>query len=220
MERAQMLEHEIVRVSEREQMRLGQDLHDGLCQNLAAIDCAAACLKAQLEAEARPEARAAGAIQNMLKEAVIEARNLARGISPVHTDAEDLAAVLEELVATTSRAGLILATFTQHGEVNHPEPQISLHLYRIAQEAVRNAIKHAQATRVDIALRQDDSKLILTITDDGRGLSNTPTHSKGMGLGTMRYRAGLIEAQLDFASRPGGGTTITCTSPFTHADQF
>lgn len=211
MQRAQALEHEIVRVSEREQMRIGQDLHDGLCQQLAAIDCAAACLKADLETEARPEARAADTIQQMLRDAVLEARSLARGISPVHADADDLPAVLEELAEKTNQTEAVTATFTQIGEVQRMDPQTALHLYRIAQEAVRNALKHAQASRIEIEL-QEGASLKVSVTDNGRGFTRTST-SKGMGVGTMRYRARLIGAALDIAQRDGGGTIVTCTLP-------
>lgn len=213
MQRAQALEHEIVRVSEREQMRIGQDLHDGLCQQLAAIDCAAACLKADLEIEARPEAGAADAIQHMLRDAVLEARSLARGISPVHADADDLPAVLEELADKTNQAGGVVATFTQTGEVRRVDPQTALHLYRIAQEAVRNALKHAQASRIEIHLQEGNS-LKVSIVDDGGGFVFRST-SKGMGVGTMRYRARLIGAELNIAPRGGGGTIVTCTLPLT-----
>ena len=213
MQHAQALEHEIVRVSEREQMRIGQDLHDGLCQQLAAIDCAAACLKADLETEARPEAHAADNIQQMLRDAVLEARSLARGISPVHADADDLPAVLEELAEKTNQTGAVAATFTQTGDVQRMEPQTALHLYRIAQEAVRNALKHAHASRIDIEL-EEGSSLKVSVADNGRGFSGTST-TKGMGVGTMRYRARLIGAELDIEPRACGGTLVTCMLPLT-----
>lgn len=215
LQRAQALEHEIVRVSEREQMRIGQDLHDGLCQQLAAIDCAAACLKADLETEARPEAQAADTIQQMLRDAVLEARSLARGISPVHADADDLPAVLEELAEKTSQTEGVTATFSQTGEVRRMDPQMALHLYRIAQEAVRNALKHAQASRIEIELLEGES-LKVSVADNGRGFTGTP-NAKGIGVGTMRYRARLIGADLDIAPRPGGGTVVTCLLPLSGA---
>lgn len=211
LQRAQALEHEIVRVSEREQMRIGQDLHDGLCQQLAAIDCAAACLKSDLENEARPEAQAADVIQQMLRDAVLEARSLARGISPVHADAEDLPAVLEELAEKTNQAGPAATTFTQVGDVQRLEPQTALHLYRIVQEAVRNALKHAQASRIEIALEERDS-LKVSVADNGCGFA-VRRSSKGMGVGTMRYRARLIGGELHIGQGADGGTLVMCTLP-------
>jgi signal transduction histidine kinase len=216
-QRARSLEHEIVRISEREQMRLGQDLHDGLCQRLAAIECAATCLKVDLEVSKRSESQAASAIQGMLKDAIVEARNLARGISPVHADAEDLPAVLEELTLVVNQEDGPAVTFAQAGDIRRLEAQTALHLYRIAQEAVRNAVKHAEPTRIDIELRQDDAGLHLEITDNGRGFART-TGSKGMGLGTMRYRARLVGAELAVKERIEGGTVVSCTLPLAHAD--
>lgn len=211
-QRARALEHEIVRVSEREQMRIGQDLHDGLCQQLAAIDCAAACLRADLETQDRPEASAAEAIQKMLKDAVLEARSLARGISPVHADAEDLPAVMEELTASANLADGIEATFTQEGTEPSLPPQTSLHVYRIAQEAVRNAIKHAGCSRIDIRLRQTAETLEVSVMDDGKGFVEK-TNVKGMGVGTMRYRARLIGAELIMERPESGGTKVRCVLP-------
>src|SRR5262249_33020592 len=97
------LEHEIVRVSEREQRRIGQDLHDSICQNLAAIDCATGLLKGKLEGKAPDEARTAGEIQDLLRKTLIETRSLARGIFPVQVEQEGLAVAIEELVGTANR---------------------------------------------------------------------------------------------------------------------
>ncbi len=159
MTRARALEQEIVRVTEREQMRIGQDLHDGLCQNLAAIDCAAACLKSDLESRAVPEAAAAGNIQKLLQEAIVEARNLARGISPVHMDAENLPAALEDLVASANRATQAAITFAVRGQITIGDTQTAIHLYRIAQEALRNAVRHSGAGQVAVGVERRGAAL-------------------------------------------------------------
>jgi signal transduction histidine kinase len=217
MMRARELEQEIVRVSEREQMRIGQDLHDGLCQNLAAIDCAAACLKSDLEGRALPEAVAAGDIQKMLQDALLEARNLARGIFPVQMDAEGLPTALEELVATTNRLRQTPASIDVQGEVKIADPQVAMHLYRIAQQALNNAVQHAQAGRVAIRLRQDGGRGTMSIADDGCGFSHAEVPSRGMGLRTMHYRARLIGADLTVTTPPGGGTEVRCHFNMNHA---
>ena len=103
LERTARLEREIVRTSEREQMRIGQDLHDGVCQNLAAIDCATECLKAELENTGLPAAVTARAIQKLLRDTIVDARSLARGIFPVHMDADGLCTALSDLVSTTNQ---------------------------------------------------------------------------------------------------------------------
>jgi signal transduction histidine kinase len=212
--RASELEQEIVRVSEYEQMRIGQDLHDGLCQNLAAIDCAAACLKADLKAKSLPEAEAAEVIQKLLREAVVEARDLARGIFPVQMDAEGLPAAMEELVATTNRLRQVTVVLEIHGDVKVTDPQIGMHLYRIAQQALNNALTHAEASRVAIRLSQEDTRLIMSIIDNGCGFTHGEVPSRGMGLRTMHYRARLIGAELVMESLPSAGTEVRCTLTF------
>jgi len=215
--RARGLEQEIVRVSEREQMRIGQELHDGLCQNLAAIDCAAACLRADLEAKGLPETATAEAIQRLLKDAVVETRDLARGIFPVQMDADGLAAALEELVGRTNRPPRVTVTFEFHGEAGIDDPQTAMHLYRIAQQALNNALSHAEASRIGLRLCWEKDGMTMTIADNGRGFSPSSGPSKGMGLHTMQYRARLIGAELMVESNPATGTEVRCTLTFPHA---
>lgn len=209
--RTRELEQEIVRVSEREQLRIGQDLHDGLCQSLAAIDCAAACLKADLDLRRSPESGMAGTIQKMLKEAVVEARKVARGIFPVQVDTAGLSVALDELVSTTNRLRQTSATFEARGEIQVPDPRVAMNLYRIAQEALSNAVRHAGAEHVSIDLCQDGQRLALTIADDGCGFAPNMPGNRGMGLRTMRYRAQLIGAEFDISSESHGGTVVRCT---------
>ena len=219
MTRARALEQEIVRVSEREQMRIGQDLHDGLCQNLAAIDCAAACLKSDLEERAVPEAQAAGNIQKLLQDAIVEARNLARGISPVHMDAENLPAALEDLVSSANRSNQANITFAVRGEIIIGDTQTAIHLYRIAQEALRNAVRHSGAKNVAVELREEGQQYTLSVTDDGHGFNGSPPSSTSMGLGTIRYRARLLGATCDIQNQPAGGAIVRCSLPLHHAPQ-
>jgi signal transduction histidine kinase len=198
-------------------MRIGQDLHDGLCQNLVAIDCAAACLRADLEAKDLPEAATAEAIQKLLREAVVEARDLARGIFPVQMDAEGLQAALAELVAKTNRSPQVTVTLQILGEVGVEDPQVGMHLYRIAQQALNNALTHAQARQIDIRLCREGERLTLTINDDGRGFAQSASPSRGMGLRTMQYRARLIGGALTVTSTPEAGTEVRCLIIFSHA---
>jgi signal transduction histidine kinase len=214
--RTRELEQEIVRVSEREQMRIGQDLHDGLCQSLAAIGCAAACLRADLQARGLPETEAAAEIQRLLKDAVVEARNLARGIFPVQMDAEGLPAALEELVTNTNRLRQVPIHFETHGDVKVPDPQLGMHLYRIAQEALSNAIRHAKASRVSVTLDQLDDHLLMSIDDDGDGFAQAGASPGGMGLSTMKYRARLIGADFKVDTARSGGTHVHCSIPITY----
>jgi signal transduction histidine kinase len=210
MTRARELEQELVRASEREQMRIGQDLHDGVCQSLAAIDCATECLRAELEGVSPPQAEAAGAIQKMLRDTMVEARNLARGLFPVPIDAHGLLAAVQDLVTSANRQRQISVKLSAPGEIHIRDRGMAMHLFRIAQEALNNAVRHAEARNITVTLRQENGRLLLSVEDDGRGLPTTVESSTGMGLRTMRYRAQLIGATLTVGTRPAGGTSIRC----------
>jgi signal transduction histidine kinase len=211
LEHARALERDIVNVSEREQRRIGQDIHDGLCQVLAGIGCAAAMLKDELQAKSLPEAKAAEEIEAYIQEAATEARDLARGIFPVLQDPSGLEPALEELASLTSRLHQRQVEVFYEDGVTIPNPEVSMHLYRIAQEAVANALKHANAKGVSITLGKVGGHLRLTVQDDGPGVPATAfSSSTGMGLRTMKYRAGLIGAHLEIGRGPEGGTLVSC----------
>ena len=223
LEKMHEMEREIVRVSEREQRRIGQDLHDGLCQHLAAIGCAAKSLADDLEKDGiRTEVTAAGEIVELIKGAVIEVREVARGMFPVQVDLRGLGAALDDLAATTSKLTSATVSFTEVGEVLVSETETAMHLYRIAQEAVSNAIKHGKAEHVAISLSMAGGIMRLTIDDDGQGFFPHPDDPGGMGLRTMAYRARSIGATLEICERDGPGTRVLCEmllpdSPFTDA---
>jgi signal transduction histidine kinase len=204
------LEQEIVRVSETEQRRIGQDLHDGLCQHLAAIGFAAKSLADDLEKCERPETAAAQEIESLLKQAVIEARDLARGMFPVQMDGAGLSAALEGLASTTSRLTSTEVVFTEKGQVQISDTAVAMHLYRIAQESVANAIKHAAARHIFITLESEAEKVRLRIDDDGKGFFEQEDMVKGMGMRTMAYRARLIGGTLEIQERDGPGTCVWC----------
>jgi signal transduction histidine kinase len=212
MEHACDLEREIVRAGEREQMRIGHDLHDGLCQTLAALDCAAQCLKIRLEAECSPQAKVASQIKKGLSDATIEARNLARGIYPASIEADGLIVALRELVITTNALRQGAIGFESGEGIIVKNPEVALHLYRITQEAMSNALRHANAKRVRIQIIQQNQQLKISVTDDGCG-SAIQGRSDGMGLRTMRYRAKLIGAEIKIETRPSEGTAVHCSLP-------
>ncbi len=214
LEHARALERDIVNVSEREQRRIGQDIHDGLCQVLAGIGCAASMLKDELRAKSLPEAKSAEEIEAYIQEAATEARDLARGIFPVLQDPSGLEPALEELASLTSRLHQRqVEVFFEEG-ITIPNPDVSMHLYRIAQEAVSNALKHANAKGVFIALRKTEGQLRLSVQDDGPGVpASAFASATGMGLRTMRYRASLIGAELEIGRGPEGGTLVRCDMP-------
>ena len=206
LERAKDLEQEIARISEHEQRRIGQDLHDGICQVLAAIRCAISSVRDDLQAKGLPEAKATGEAAEMLGSAIVEIRNLARGIFPVQM------AVLDEMVETTQRLHRIQITFESEGDVNVRQPEVAMHLYRIAQEALSNAVKHGGARHVAVKIAKADGVLTLTVSDDGCGFIEAEGSTDSMGLKTMRYRAGLIGAELS-VNNQRDGVTVNCRLP-------
>ena len=213
MNRTRQLEQEIVRTSEREQMRIGQDLHDGICQNLAAIDCATECLRMNLEADSASQAKTATVIQKLVKETIMDARNLARGIFPVQMDGEGFSRALSDLVATTNQLRPAAITFEANDHIRLGDPAIAMHLYRIAQEGLSNAVRHAGAQRIAVRVAYHGDTLSITIVDDGCGYSSQATNSVGMGLRTMQYRAQLIGAKVSIKSIPSRGTSVSCALP-------
>jgi len=214
LERAKDLEREITRISEHEQRRIGQDLHDGVCQVLAAIRCSVSSVRDDLRARSAPEAEVTGEIAEMLRDAIVEIRHLARGIFPVQMESAGLQAVLDDLVETTRRLHRVEASFETGGDVRIGDPEVAMHLYRIAQEALSNAVKHGGTARIVVAIRQMGDLIRLSVADNGGGFSGQQDSIEGMGLKTMRYRAQLIGADLNLSSS-STGVTVTCLLPMT-----
>jgi signal transduction histidine kinase len=214
LEYSQRLEREIIGISEREQERIGQDLHDGICQYLAALSCSAASLKSDLDGHhLAAESKVADELAGFLRDAVIQIRNLARGLAPVQMDESGLASALEELTASATRLLGIRCVYESAGTPLIRDNAVAMHLYRIAQEAINNATKHGKATNVRVSLIADPKATTLRIADDGVGISKTATESDGMGLGLMLYRARLVGGDLNIESPNTGGTIVSCGIP-------
>jgi signal transduction histidine kinase len=213
LERTEELERQILRISEREQQRIGRDLHDSLGPHLAAIRYAATFLAKELRRRDQPEAAQADKIDEMAGGTVALARDLARGIFPVQMDGAGLSIALEELArATSSQTGLSVS-FYATGDTQVADPAEAMHLYRIAQEALNNAVKHGGARKVTIVLNKREDLLRLAVADDGKGMSPSPNGARGMGLDSMRYRAHALEGELKIDSHPGEGTIVSCEIP-------
>lgn len=221
LERSQQLEREIIRISEREQQRIGQDLHDGLCQYLAAVSCAATSLKNDLQKHAlQPETAAAAEIAELIKNGVNQTRDLSRGLFPVQNDEEGLESALSELAHSSTHLLNIECTFSPVVRVPIYDNAAATHLYRITQEALNNATRHGQATKVNIALTEKEGIVTLRISDNGSGLpggnasngnaGSSGSKRHGMGLKIMDYRARLIGGTLEIMNNPGGGVAVKC----------
>lgn len=205
------LEGEILAASERERRSIGADLHDGLGQLLTAVELSCAMLKEDLVRIHPESARRLDQMGSMLREAVGQTRYLARGLVPVGGEPEALQIGLAELASRTNGLKRIQCSFDCPKPILLNDSAVTGHLYRIAQEAVNNAFKHANAHEINIRLTRNETHLRLELMDDGLGLpENRPT---GVGLGVMRHRASVIGAELTVKTMRPGGVTITCLLP-------
>ena len=213
IEERERLEQELLGISEREQRRLGQDLHDSLCQHLTGTALAGQVLADRLAARNLPEADKAQDVVTLIEAAITQSRSLARGLSPVDLYAEGLPQALEGFAATTSQLFGVSCSFLRHGKVSVTDAAAAGQLYRIAQEAVSNAIKHGRAKRITITLAADDSGTVLSVEDNGVGVPDPPPRNNGMGLRIMSHRANVAGARFEIGRGVGGGTLVSCALP-------
>jgi two-component system CheB/CheR fusion protein len=211
----QRLEREILEIAERERSRVGQDLHDGLCQTLTGIALIAKLLQQSLEEEKlSPAAASADAktIVTLVRDANAEARGLALEMYPVNIEEYGLAHALKKLANDMALRMRIKCNFKSTGSLSLADKLVATHLYRITQEAVSNAFRHGRAELVAITLAASDNRITLKIADNGHGQLKKlkPT---GMGLKTMNYRARAIGGSLEIRQRPRGGLAVICSIP-------
>ena len=204
------LEREILEISNREQRRIGHDLHDGVCQQLAAITYLIDILGDQLQQKNAPEFAEAERIGNLINEANAQARSVARGLFPVRLEEHGLILALEELAASASNRYRIICRFVCEATPVKVDSEVELHLYYIVQEALLNAVNHGKATSVIVTLAAEDERLKLTVQDNGTGFQLSGQSRSGMGIRIMRYRAKVIGATLDLQSQVNQGTQIMC----------
>jgi two-component system CheB/CheR fusion protein len=204
------LEKEILEISDREQRRIGQDLHDDLCQHLAGIGLMSEVLEQKLEGNTAQAD--AGRIAQRVQGAIEQTRMLARGLSPVDDmDSADLLTALAELASNTSEIFSIQCRFHGDHPVRVGDAAVATHLFRIAQEAVSNAIRHGRADVITISLVADADEALLSITDNGSGFEEPKKDSGGgMGLRIMKYRAGVIGGSLDVRPLNLRGAIVSC----------
>jgi PAS domain S-box-containing protein len=204
-----LLEEELLNASSREQQRIGQDLHDSLCQQLVGIEFRNSVLVQQLAKNTKAKAEAAQ-MGELIRNATKQARALARGLAPVEIEPNGLMAALHRLAANAADLFRIVCTFECPEPVLLENRASGTHLYRIAQEAIGNAVKHGRANAILIGLKKLDGELVLTIEDDGAGFTRKTGPTEGMGLRIMEYRAEMIGAMLRIDSVAGKGTKVAC----------
>lgn len=205
------LEIALIRVSEEQQQALGRELHDGLGQHLTSLALFGAALQQQLSARAQPEAAIAQQVVDLVNQATDMTRAMARGLYPAELEYAGLPAALEQLAAQTCALQDMDCVFHADASVRVQDPHIAINLYRIAQEAINNAVKYSRSRYLRMALLRVGDTTRLSISDDGIGMDTaSSTKQQGLGMHSMRYRASLLGGRLEIAnSTPGGGTSIS-----------
>ncbi|MDB6121678.1 MAG: hypothetical protein JWQ71_671 [Pedosphaera sp.] len=204
------LEREILEISNREQRRIGHDLHDGVCQQLAGIAFMTETLADRLQEKGVSESTQAERISSLINSAISQTRGVARGLFPVRLEENGLASALEELAANASELFKVTCRFVSEEPPAAVDNEVALHLYYIVLEAVANASKHGKARNVTITLEPVRDRYTLSVRDDGEGFSSSASPHTGMGIRIMHYRARVIGAILTLQSQPGCGTQVIC----------
>ena len=207
------LEHELLEITEKERRRIGLDLHDDLGQKLSGIALMTKGLELKLAKHKAVEAQDAARIHSLVQQTMSHASDLAHDLATLDLKGADLGTALSQLASRARELFDITCRFKAEGKVPPLENSVVAQLYKIAQEAVTNAIKHGKAKRVDINLSNGSDKLLLTIENNGKAFPDLKSGSTGMGLRIMNYRASLIGASLEIKGIGSRGTRVRCSVP-------
>ena len=210
--RQKWLEREIIEIADREKEILGRELHDGLCQTLAGISALSTTLARMLAARSDlTSSKAAAEITKLLNEAIDEARNMARGTGLIGLAQLGLVAAFQTLMLNIDHQFGVSCTFECDRSFPRLHLEVERHLFRLVQEAVHNGITHGRAKRIEISLRRQGGQGLLSVRDDGIGISDEARRQFGRGLHTMACRSRLIAGTLEVRRQSQrGGTEVTC----------
>ncbi len=204
------LQRRILEIGDAEQRRIGHDLHDGLGQHLTGITMMLRRHQQDLEAAQAPAAATAGKVADLAQSALEWTRDLSQSLSPPALESAGLAEALRELAARAENLFNIECTFEQIGKPDAADLAAGVHLYRIAQEAISNAVRHGEAKQIILRFEGSRDTISLQVIDNGTGIEPTAQSADGMGLRIMRYRARMIGASIDVRHEPHGGTIVAC----------
>lgn len=212
--RAGEAERKLLNISEETQQRIGRELHDDLGQHITGIAFMAQVLSQKLKADGREEQTDAERITLMLNQAISKTRNIAHGLYPSELEEHGLKNMLEKFVDHVEATYHINCSFSSDNNCEIDDHEVAIHLLRITQEAVSNAVKHGRATRIILRISCFPSSQVLEIWDNGCGLGvGIMSPVMGLGMRSMRYRAEMIGASLEILSRPEGGTQVKISVP-------
>jgi signal transduction histidine kinase len=207
------LQRELLEAGQREQQRIGQDLHDGLCQHLTGTALASQYLFESLEEEGHSLTAYARRLVRLIENGIQQTRAIAKGMYPIDMSDGSLMRALEDFTTDTSDLFGIKCNFACETPILVEAPSTANHLYRIAQEAVNNAVRHGKATKIEISLEESDHGIRLSIADNGAGLQTKTPVQKGLGLRTMADRAKSMGGELFFRPSLMGGLEVVCQTP-------
>jgi PAS domain S-box-containing protein len=207
------LEHELLEITEKERRRLALDLHDDLGQKLSGIAMMTKGLELKLSKRRVGEAKDAGRIHELVQQTMSHTSDLAHDLAKLDLKESDLSGALSDLASHAKELFEISCKFKADDSIPPLETSVASQLYKIAQEAVTNAIKHGKARHVGISLNNGSDRLVLTIQNDGLPFPDLKSQSTGMGLRIMNYRASLIGASLEVKGTGAHGTRVTCCMP-------
>ena len=210
------LELESLRISEREQNRIGQDLHDDLCQVLAGVSCLMRVAESRLINIAPAEVPVLSEINQQIIEAMHRTRALTHGLFPGKIQIADVRGALLELESQVRARFQVEVKTTFLGRFPHHSSNQVIQIYRLAQEAISNAIKHGHATCIEVRLEAQSTKMLLSIIDNGTGLSQSKPDEKGVGLHIMQYRTNTLGGELSVQNAPNQGVIVSLQYPFQH----
>lgn len=213
MTEERQLEQEVMRISEHERHRIGQDLHDGLGQMLSGIGLLSRRVANKLEAEGHDMAEDMNEIRDLIKEADEYSRGLARGLVKIDLDRGGFTAAIEKLIRQSERLFRIKCELSVTDEVDITERTRAEHMYRIIQEAINNAVKHGEASEIKVLMTMGHQMLRISIKDNGRGFPKNWRSQLGLGVRIMEFRSRLIGAHFEQNNHSEGGAIITCYVP-------
>jgi PAS domain S-box-containing protein len=207
-----MAEEAMIRISERERQRIGQDLHDDLAPHLIGIEVLASLLLEDLAKNSPADVASLKKIKSLMHDAVMKTKSFARGLCPVHLLEHGFESSIRELAMATRDIYGIPCSVTGGGTAFDRDIGTSTNLYYLIHEAVHNAVRHGRAKSISIDIAPGDGSTSIAVKDDGAGF-DADTRAPGMGLKIMRHRARMINASLSIDSAPGHGTTVTVIAP-------
>lgn len=205
------IEKEILETAQEEQRRFGSQLHDGLCQELTGILMFAKGLTQRMERENRLDIAELMKITDLLREAISQARDTARGLYPGEMEGTSLMHSLQELTSNTQSVSGVSCRFLCPESIVIGDNDVATHLYRIAQEGISNAVEHGRAKSIEMSFTRNDGHINLTLKDDGEGFTYDPQSPKGIGLKIMKYRAHVMGGTFQIEPNSPRGVILKCS---------